>query len=147
MQPHSPWRGPRRAALTSLAVALVALAAACASHTRAATQPATPPERLNPDSVIVRVANHDDRALVVSLLRGTVEMRLGDVSAGTDGRFAVASRNVGGGPLTLLAITSRANVRTVPFRARAGQVIWFDVAPGLVGSRARVRWPEEGPPH
>lgn len=126
----------------------LALTCACASSRSAAPATAAPAasERLNPDSVVVRITNRDDHALVVSLYRDAAETRLGSVSAGARERFAVSARKAAGTRVAIFAATSHANVRTVPFRVRGGQVVWLDVSPGLVGSRARVRWPEEGPP-
>ncbi len=129
----------------SFIAALLLSTAACSTTPRPAQQ--LPPERgVRTDSVVVRVANRDPRPLALAVAREGVQTALGEVGANADARFAVPAAVAAGAPIALVATASRETVRTAPFSVRAGQVIWYDIAPGLVGSRARVRWPEEGRP-
>lgn len=139
---HAIARATRLARAALALAALVLAGAACASR---AGRPAGG-EIVVPDSVIVRVANRHERALVLSLTRPGSETPLGEVAAGGEGRFALRAAAVRGMALELVAVANRESVRTVPFGARGGQVVWLEIMPGLGGSRVHVRWWDEGPP-
>jgi hypothetical protein len=143
-----PIPGTRRGALARLATRslLLPLLGACASAGSRGAQPTRAEESVRPDSVVVRAVNHSDRALTISVAHGDAELRLGEVSAGGEARFSAPAADVAHGPIALVARSSHESVRTATFKAHGGQVVWFDLAPGLDGSRVRVRWPEEGRP-
>ena len=134
-----------RNAYTHLATSalLLAGAAACASS-RGRTGAAEAAVR--PDSIVVRVANRSVDTLALSLARGSTESRLGSLSPASEGRFTLAARDVNRAQIALVARSHRESLRTAPFRVQGGQVVWFDIVPGIARSEVRVRWPEEGPP-
>jgi len=105
------------------------------------------PERaVRSDTIVVRVTNRHGQPLAIAVAQQGVQTPLGDVGAGGDARFAFPAALIGRERFTLVAAGNRETMRTAPFAARGGQVVWFDIVPGLGGSEARVRWPVEGPP-
>ena len=126
------------------ACALLGFGAACASVTSPTTHTAIAGEVTHRDSVIVKVSNRSDRAITISLERAGVETRLGDVGAGTEARFPLRAAAVTKARIVLVATAStehaRSTVRTAPFTAERGQIVWFEVVPGLVGSRVYPLW-------
>ena len=94
------------------------------------------------DSVIVKVTNRADLAIVVSLWHEGKEVRLGDVSAKEEARFTVPQAGIAGHHVELVATTRRASVRTAPFKIDRGQVAWFSIVPELAGSQAFALWPD-----
>jgi hypothetical protein len=123
---------------------LLTLLAACASGGSRARPPAE--RSVRTDSVVVRVTNGDPRPLAIAVAQAGVQTPLGEVAGRGVARFALPAADVARARIALVATANRETMRTVLFDARGGQVVWFDIVPGLVGSQAVVRWPEEGPP-
>lgn len=136
---------PRLAARVLLpGLGLLAFGAACASATSRATHAAVAGEVTHRDSVIVKVSNRSDRALTIALEREGVETRLGDVSGGGEARFPLRAADVTKARIVLVATAStereRSTVRSAPLTVERGQIAWFEVVPGLVGSRVFRLW-------
>jgi hypothetical protein len=125
---------------------LLTLAGACASGGSRSGAAGAVDQYVRSDTVVVRVANSSDRPLTISLARDADETQLGDVTAGGQARFGVRAALAAKGRIALVARSTRESLRTAPFKAQGGQVVWFRIVPGLAGSQVRVRWPEEGRP-
>jgi hypothetical protein len=125
---------------------LVALAGACSLIASRGGPPRTAEAPVRSDSVIVRVENRDEKDLSLLLSREGGELPLGAVPAKSEVRFAVRAADVRGGRLSLVTTAPRERMHTASFRVQGGQVIWFEIVPGLAGSRLYVRWWDEGPP-
>ena len=125
-------------------ILLLGFGAACASATSRTTHAAVVGEVTHRDSVIVKVSNRSDRALTISLERAGVETRLGDVGAGAEGRFPLRADDATKARIVLVATASseraRSTVRSAPFKVERGQIAWFEIVPGLVGSRVYPLW-------
>ena len=135
-----------RHAFSRLTIPALLLTAAGACHHAGPRLSNSAEGAVRPDSIVVRVANRSVDTLMLALARGNNESRLGSVMPAGEGRFTLATRDVDHAQIALIARSHRESLRTAPFRVQGGQVVWFDIVPGLVGSQVRVRWPEEGAP-
>ena len=134
---HFVWRAASR-------FVLVSLCAACASGSTRANRALFAGEPLRPDSVVVRVVNHVDRAVTVYRVRESGSAALGKVGAGGEARFPLRAADVTGARMTLAAapMGDRTTVRSAPFRVQRGQVAVFVITPSLGGSQVFVDWPK-----
>ncbi|MBV9880305.1 MAG: hypothetical protein JO180_07410 [Gemmatirosa sp.] len=135
--PHAAHR------LTIAAVLSVLAGAACAPRATRATTALFADEKLQPDSVIVRVASRFDRPLTIFVVRDYVQTRLGDVAADGEARFALPAADVvpGGFALAVTPPASKETMRTIQLAPKRGQIVRFEIEPRLVESRALIRWP------
>ena len=128
---------------TVTTVLALVLCAACSRAHRTADA-VFDAEVSQPDSVVVRVISRADQRLAVAIERAGRDSVRGEVGAAGEGRFALRAADVTPRRVTLVAtaVGGNANVRSVPVRVRAGQVMLFLVTPDLLGSQLYVRWPE-----
>jgi hypothetical protein len=123
---------------------LLAACGACASSPGSrAIRAAAAGEALQPDSVIVRVANHFPHALTVYLVRTDGQTSLGEVAAGGEARYPILAANVvpTGVAFAVTPPASNESMRTAHVAVQPGQIVRFEIAPRLIDSRVIVRWP------
>jgi hypothetical protein len=122
----------------ALALGLLVAAAGCASHAGAAAATGGPQQAPN---VRVHVINHYKTEMeVLATGSGTVQ-RLGLVAPGIERDFDIPQGLVINGSVSFVAQPSGAGpiVRSEEVRIRPGDIVDFEIATNLIGSRAMVR--------
>jgi hypothetical protein len=118
---------------------LLATSSACAHSRRAATDSANPQPNDRP--VRVHVVNHYNEAMeIVATGIGTTQ-RLGLVAAGLEREFVLPQSMVGNGSIKFQAQPSGYGrvVTSEQLVIRAGNIVDFEIATNLIGSRATLR--------
>ena len=121
----------------SVAAALAVAAVAC-THGTTTSQAATPTKEAG--QVRVEVTNHYSLSAEIYAAASGIQQRLGTVNPGTSRTFVMPPNMVGGGPVTIRAeITNESPVISDGLQLVAGDVVEFEIATHLMGSRARIR--------
>ena len=128
---HRSWR--------FLVVGLLVAGSACAANRRAAPDAGGPEAAERP--VRVHVVNNYNEAMEVVVVGAGITQRLGLVAAGLSGDFVVPRAIVGGGKAEFRAQPSGYGqiVRSDELVIRPGNVVDFEIATNLIGTRANVR--------
>ncbi len=122
-----------------LIVGLLAAGSACARSRGAATDSGGPQPTERP--VRVHVINHYKEAMEILVTGAGTTQRLGLVAVGIERDFVLPQTLVGSGSVAFVAQPSGFGsiVRSDEVRIRPGDVVDFEIATNLIGSRATVR--------
>lgn len=122
-----------------LVVALLVAVPACARNRGAAANAPGPEAAVRPVRIHV-VNNYKDAMEVFAIASGTTQ-RLGLVAAGLSADFTLFPSLVGGGKVEFRAQPSGYGqiVQSDQLVVRPGNIVDFEIATNLIGSRANVR--------